>query len=122
MRKSKKEVTIDIKEEIASVISSRSTVDRLVKIIESTDTNMVVLDFNNVEFVSRSATHALITMKKRYSSWKLFNKKRVAFINMNRSFEKMLQSVVASSKYMRKEVKFNPKKVSQKVLFEKNLI
>lgn len=119
----KKEIIINISKEIAPVISSRDIIDTLVKKIEKADAKSIVLDFSNVDFVSRSATHALIKLKELYNKkWNLFNKKKLVFNNINESFDKMLQSVTASKNYMRRKVDFNPQKVTSKSLFEKNLI
>jgi len=91
--------------------------------LEEADSKKIMLDFNKVEFVSRSATHALIKLKEKYNkSWNIFNKKKIVFININRSFEKMVQSVVASKKFMNRKVEFNPEMVSADALFDKNIV
>ena len=119
----KKALVISIKKEIAPVISSRDIINRLARAIEEADSKKIMLDFNKVEFVSRSATHALIKLKEKYNkSWNIFWKKKIVFININRSFEKMVQSVVASKKFMNRKVEFNPEMVSADALFDKNIV
>jgi anti-anti-sigma regulatory factor len=102
---------------LASIISSRDTIDILEKIIKKVDNKSIDLDFSNVKFVSRSAAYALLSMRE-----KLQVKKDIYFINTNKNVANMLR-VVAANRIVpqKKKPEFNPKKTSIKSLFKKVL-
>jgi len=87
--------TINIATEIATVIGSRDLIDNLKKVVKKVNAKRVYLDFSEVEFVSRSAAHALLLMKEDLKR-NLFGKKEVVFINANSDVEKMLRIVAAN--------------------------
>ena len=60
--------TIKIKDTIASTINSRDIVAKISKIIKKVPAKTIVLDFSNVDFVSRSATHELLKLKNQFNS------------------------------------------------------
>src|SRR4030042_1050018 len=65
-----KEISINIANLLAPIISSRDIIDILEKSIKKTDSRSVNLDFINVKFISRSAAHALLLMKERLQTKK----------------------------------------------------
>lgn len=87
--------TINIATEIAAVIGSRDLINNLKKVVRKIDANRVYLDFSEVEFVSRSAAHALLLMKEDLKR-NFFGKKEIVFINANSDVEKMLRIVAAN--------------------------
>ncbi|OGI30895.1 MAG: hypothetical protein A2271_03160 [Candidatus Moranbacteria bacterium RIFOXYA12_FULL_35_19] len=105
-----KKTTINLFREIAPIIGSRDLIDSLEKVISASKYNLVDLDFQKVEFVSRSAAHALLVMKEDFSR-KTKNKKEIAFVNANEDIEKMLRIVAANRALPKKgDVKFEPEK------------
>ncbi len=108
--------TINIAIEIAAVIGSRDLVNNLKKVIKKIDANRVFLDFSEVEFVSRSAAHALLLIKED-SRRKFFGKKEIAFINANSDVEKMLRIVAANLALpKRSKVDFKAERINIKSL------
>jgi anti-anti-sigma regulatory factor len=107
----------DVSRLLASIISSRDTIDILKEAIKKTDTDSVDLDFSNVRFISRSATHALLLMQER-----LQPKKDISFINTNKDVSDMLR-IVAANRVVSKKRKpaFNPKKTNIKSLLKEVL-
>lgn len=77
---------IDVGKEIAPILGSRDVVRGFLKRIDNI-TGKIVLDFNNVEFVSRSAAHVLLEYER-------CNPDRIIeFCNMNKSVKKMFDLV-----------------------------
>jgi anti-anti-sigma regulatory factor len=104
--------TINIAKEIAPVLGSRDLANNLKKAILQTKTKLVDLDFSEVDFISRSAAHALLSLKEdllRLPS----RKKEIAFINANNYITEMFR-IVAANRALPKKRKphFKPKKVS----------
>ena len=86
---------IDVAATLASAISSRDITDDLKAAIKKADTEAVDLDFANVEFVSRSAAHQLLTMKEELMQ-KSWHSKKVSFVNTNKDVEEMFRVVAAN--------------------------
>ncbi|MFH1537107.1 MAG: STAS domain-containing protein [Patescibacteria group bacterium] len=103
--------TIDITQKTATIISSRYIVNNDLKMaINKIKTRNINLDFKNVEFISRSAAHALIILKE--DLLRQSPKKELHFINMPDEVEKMIKIVAASKAVPSKDIEFNPKSVS----------
>lgn len=102
---------INLADSIAPIIGSRDLVDLLEKSISKTKADLVELDFKNVEFVSRSAAHALLTMKEDFLR-KMLRKKEIAFVNANRDVKTMFRTVAANRALPNKrDIVFQPKSV-----------
>ncbi len=80
-------IFIDVEKEIAPIVGSRDVVKTLEKRMNVA--KRIVLDFKNVEFVSRSAAHVLLAYKRNNPD------KDIEFRNMNQSVEKMFHLVEA---------------------------
>lgn len=86
--------TIKIAKEISEIISSRDVSNILKKEIDRTPTYEVQLDFDNVQFVSRSAAHELIELQQLFAERSAPIK--VFFINTNPSVANMFRTVAAN--------------------------
>ncbi|OGZ18651.1 MAG: hypothetical protein A2Z68_01175 [Candidatus Nealsonbacteria bacterium RBG_13_38_11] len=112
-----KEISINIANLLAPIISSRDIIDILEKSIKKTDSRSVNLDFINVKFISRSAAHALLLMKER-----LQTKKELSFINTNEDITNMLRAVAANRIVPKSQKpRFNPEKTNIDSLLKKVL-
>lgn len=80
----KEAVKIDLGREIAPFLSSRDMVNYLGQIISNS--NKVILDFKNVEFISRSFAHELLNCKMNSEG-------KIELINPNSSVSRMLETV-----------------------------
>ncbi len=80
---------------LAPIISSRDLIENLEKLILKTDSKTVNLDFEDVEFISRSAAHAMLRLKEDLQR-KTWNKKEVSFINTNNEIRDMFRVVAAN--------------------------
>lgn len=79
---------------IAPVIHSRDAVELVRNVIEKTDAvTSVVLDFNEVEFISRSAAHELLVLKENLKQAKNTD---IVFTNTNKDVNGMLRIVAAN--------------------------
>lgn len=96
--------TINLAELVAPIISSRDVIEDLKKIILRTDALSVDLDFNKVEFISRSAAHALLKIKEDLQR-KIFKKKNISFANPNKDVAEMLRIVAANKAVPRKNAR-----------------
>ncbi len=90
-----KNIKFDMKKIIAPIISSRDSINRLEVIIKRTVFKEVELDFTDIQFISRSATHELLLMKERLAN-RLFLKKSIVFLNMNVDVFNMIRIVAAN--------------------------
>ena len=86
---------IDVAKIVSTIISSRDLVNNLKQTVDKTNKKNIRLDLNDIEFVSRSAAHALLLMKEDLKRT-LPQKKEVVFINANKDVEKMLRTVAAN--------------------------
>lgn len=93
--------TINIARTIAPVVSSRDLIMNLQKEISQCPEHEIELDFLEVEFISRSAAHALLTLKEDLH--RQSNKKEISFINTNDEVAKMLRIVAANRALPRKK-------------------
>ncbi|MBU4369632.1 hypothetical protein KKG58_02600 [Patescibacteria group bacterium] len=104
---SKKDTTIiNVNKTIAPIISSRDIIGNLGNSVEKKFTNDIALDFNNVQFISRSAAHQLLIVKEKFAN-RLSKKKTISFINTNDEVAKMLRLVAASRALPQKKAKFD---------------
>ena len=117
LNKRVKEISINIANLLAPIISSRDIIAILEKSIKKTDSRSVNLDFIKVKFISRSAAHALLLMKERLQA-----KKELSFINTNEDITNMLR-IVAANRIVPKSQKprFNPEKTNIDSLLKKVL-
>lgn len=85
--------TIRLFKEIAKNISSRDVVQRLNPIIQKNKLKRIDIDFNGVEFVSRSAAHELLLIKEY---WFHEEQKKLIFQNTNEEVKEMIKAVASS--------------------------
>lgn len=90
-----KKDTINVAASVTSIIGSRDVVRILKECIVVSSEKVINLDFQDVEFISRSAAHELLIMKEDLK-WKSTNSKDVIFINTNKDVTDMLRTVAAS--------------------------
>ena len=95
MKKTNKKV-INVAKILAPIVGSRDLMSVLAEAINKADAKSVDLDFREVEFVSRSAAHALLLMKEDLQR-KWLNKKYIAFVNASKNVQEMFR-VVASNR------------------------
>ncbi|MDO8429967.1 MAG: hypothetical protein Q7S73_01200 [bacterium] len=94
--KNEPKTIINVAETLAAIIGSRDITNTyLTEAINDSKTSTVDLDFQNVEFISRSATHELLSLKEDLSR-KYFNKKTISFINANKDVSEMFRIVAAN--------------------------
>jgi len=111
--KSEPKITIKVAEVLATILSSRDLIENLKTAVLAADTKSVDLDFSEVEFISRSAAHALLIMKEDLRR-RLFNKKEANFINANKNVENMLRMVAANRVLPKKKPDFHAERVDIK--------
>jgi anti-anti-sigma regulatory factor len=117
MKKLTKE-TIKLASVIAPIIGSRDLVNSLEKTISKSKADSIELDFQKVNFASRSAAHALLNMKEDFlRKTPTHAKKEISFVNVNEDIETMLRTVAANRALpKKKEIEFAPERVSIKSL------
>ena len=81
------------------ILSSRDLVRDYQKKITSIEDNTVILDFSDVEFISRSAAHEFLKLKEEY---KIKDNKYLTFKNTSEDVSKMFE-IVAQSMAIKKE-------------------
>ena len=91
-----KNAVINVASVLARIVASRDTAHSLKSLILKARSKSVDLDFKDVEFLSRSAAHELLTLKDDLSH-SFLRKKIVSFINTRDNVSEMLK-VVASSR------------------------
>jgi anti-anti-sigma regulatory factor len=95
---------INIAEKIASILSSRDAIRNLDEPIQKAKTDLVKLDFVEIDFVSRSAAHELLLLKEKFDR----QSKSIFFINANQDVSKMLRIVAANRALpLQKSTEFN---------------
>ena len=106
-------MTINLEKFVTKSIVSRDIVKNILEYeISKLDKQIIYLNFNKIEFVSRSAAHELLKMKERFEYDKQ-QKKEVIFKNLTKNVAEMLRIVAADNAYsIQKKVKFNPKKIN----------
>lgn len=120
MKTEKKEkiARIYVNKLLAEIINSRDVMDVLENAIEETDTELVVLDFTNIKFISRSAAHSLLMLKEKFEC-KSSDKKIVSFENAIYDVSEMLRIVNANKAYPKGErAEFNPERIDITSLFK----
>lgn len=80
-------IFVDVEKEIAPIVGSRDVVKALVERMNVA--KKIILDFKNVEFISRSAAHVLLEYKRNNPD------KIIEFRNMNQSVKNMFYLVEA---------------------------
>jgi len=83
---------IKIAEVLAPIMSSRDVVDKLLAPIRKTEIQSVVLDFTDVEFISRSAAHELLLLQEEFHQ----KHKELSFENANKDITQMIRIVAAN--------------------------
>ena len=83
------------------ILTSRDLIRSYQKDIDAIKNSPVVLDFFNVEFVSRSAVHELLKLKEEY---KIKENKYLIFKNTNDDISKMFEIVAQSMAIKKKPV------------------
>lgn len=91
---------INMADLLAPIISSRDLLERLRNRVKKAETSSVDLDFSEVEFISRSAAHELLSMKEDFKR-SFFNKKELSFVNTDNDVSEMLR-IVASNRALPK--------------------
>ena len=118
MEKKEKSGRIYVNRLLAEIINSRDVMDVLEDAIKKTNTELVVLDFTNVKFISRSAAHALLLLKEKFEC-KSSNRKIISFENAVYDVSEMLRIVNANKAYPKEEkTEFNPKRIDIASLFK----
>ncbi len=90
-----KHIKLDLQKIIAPIITSRDAINKLEAMIKKSWFNEVELDFSDIQFISRSATHELLLMKERFYN-RMFLKKSIIFSNMNIDVSEMIRTVAAN--------------------------
>lgn len=86
---------LDISRIAAPIIGSRDVAHNLKKSIMRSWSYNIVLDFQNVDFISRSAAHELLSLKELLKH-NFLCKKEVTFANVNESVAQILKAVATS--------------------------
>lgn len=106
MNTKSKNAIISVSQIIAPILGSRDIVDDLKESIIKAPAPRVDLDFQKVQFISRSAAHEFLKLKEELFYNKK-NKKEISFINTNNDVAQMLR-IVASNRAMPKPKKEIP--------------
>ena len=107
MKKDPKAV-IKVVRVLAPMISSRDVIDLLKAQVLKSDAKSVVLDFTNVDFISRSAAHELLVIKEELH----VKNREISFENTTKDVSEMLRVVAANRALPKSEKpKFEPEKV-----------
>ncbi|MCX8174243.1 MAG: STAS domain-containing protein [Thermoplasmata archaeon] len=105
------DTSIDLGKLIAPLISTRLAVKIVEeKVLESGCTN-IIIDFKNVDFISRSFACAIVKMKKNFEE----QKRTVNFLNMNKDVEQMI-------KIAEEHISNPPKKENLSIIEDDNLL
>lgn len=102
---------IDVASVLAVVIGSRDIADHLKNIVKNSREKAIDLDFQNVEFISRSASHELLLIKEDLRR-QFINKKDIFFINTNEAVTEMFRVIAANRAVPKAPAIFNPLQVS----------
>lgn len=104
--------TIRLIELLAPIISSREIINEVLEDkINRQNSFEVVLDFNKIEFISRSAAHELLKLKERFENMES-NTKEITFTNMESVVAEMIRTVAANRAYpLSEEETFKAEKV-----------
>lgn len=94
-------ITINVAKILAPIVGSRDLMPILADVVNKADAKLVDLNFSEVEFVSRSAAHALLLMKEDLQR-KWVNKKFITFVNTSENVQEMFRVVAANRAVPRK--------------------
>lgn len=113
------QIVINAARVLAPIISSRDVIDLLKERVLKADTKSVVLDFRNVEFISRSAAHELLVIQEELRR----KNRELDFINTNKDVAEMLR-VVAANRALPKSEKpqFTPERTDINTLREELVV
>lgn len=104
-----KTIRLDVAAIAAPTVGSRDVADAVRSKISHSRANVIELDFRDVDFISRSAAHALLVLKEDLER-KFLSKKIVVFINTNPSVSEMFRIVAANRAVpLRKKMNFMAK-------------
>lgn len=106
---------IQVAKLIAPIIGSRDVVDLLKPHIFKQKETSIVLDFSNVEFLSRSAAHEFLLIKED-----LYHdqQKKLSFENTNKFVTEMLRVVAANRALPKEKTPFYAEKIDIKSLLK----
>jgi anti-anti-sigma regulatory factor len=108
MKKQLKTV-IKVARVLAPVVGSRDVVDLLKPLILKADNKSVVLSFDDVEFISRSAAHELLLVQAEMHQ----EEKYLSFEDTNEEVAAMLRTVAANRALPKSDKpEFKPKKIN----------
>ena len=107
MNKNEK-IKINIAQLIAPLVSSRDTLSILRQEVEKNPAEAVDFDFQNVEFISRSAAHEFLLLKEELRQ----NNIQVNFVNTNPDVTAMLRIVAANRAVPKARSEFHPKRTT----------
>lgn len=99
---------IDLSREIAEIISSRDVILNLQSIVNSLKEDSVVLNFANVDFISRSAAHQFLLLQES------MDRKNIQFENLNESVAQMFAVVSQSRKNIHTKRNLQPQRMTQR--------
>lgn len=109
---------INVAQALTPAISSRDVAKRLKPLIVQADTQSVDLDFQDVQVISRSVAHELLTMKEELAS-----KKKLVFTNLNKDVKEMLRITAANRIAPAHDVpRFNPQRISINALMKEHVL
>ena len=109
MIKTNSKNVISVANFLATIIGSRDVIDLLKPRILQIEDVSVILDFENVDFISRSAAHELLLIKEEVRS----KNKELTFDNTNKDIAEMLRVVAANRALPKFErPNFNPEKTN----------
>lgn len=112
--KNNKKYTIKIAQVVAPIVGSRDIVHSLAAIIKKSRSSVVDLDFEHVNFISRSAAHEFLLLKEKFQQQKNI---RLSFSHADENVANMLR-VVASNRAVPKSTPvLKIEKVSLRKLF-----
>ena len=119
MKTSSKNTTITLSETLKESILSRSAIINLFSHIDTRKVQSVDVDFENITFVSRSASHQLIIEKRELEKENV----EVAFVKMSTEVKKMIEVVKKSLDKPKEvphihQVHFSSQKKLQKYLLQ----
>ena len=106
MRKDSK-TSIKVAKVLASIIGSRDVISVLKSHVFESDKPSVVLDFESIQFISRSAAHELLLFQEELRQ----KGKELVFDNTNKDIVDMLRIVAANRAVPAKKSEFKPEKV-----------
>ena len=89
MKTTEKNITISLAKTFEQSVTSRSAIVNLFR-FDSEKVHSVKVDFEDIVFISRSATHQLITEKRKLEKENI----QVTFVKINSEIEKMIDAVI----------------------------